>query len=391
MARQTIPRGSPLPAGARLLSGALDSSSNCAGSRCTVEVDTAPPPAPVPASAPQPEPNPLIPADVPVSMPVPQLHNQVPQVETGYFNQCSLGMCGPVSTAGQVAVFNDNKSATIQAVPVDSFWARQMFAVANGDRRSLADQNLDWDSAGVRTAMEDPGLTAYAETLRPLFGDAAYAVARANMLNASGLGGTYNNSGYATPDAATRGAAASSMQATALTGGDSSRASMAFGVDPAAFNGLLINETPSGQPAMFQSDGVGGFTQSSGFRPENVNDTLGENYGGVPTYMKRVDSAERAASEMRKQTLGAQAKLGAAEITAAGRVRAAQTRAAGAGGRSAAMTLADRMAVMKEKARLDAEERQAQHARNIELNRQRAALRKGEADPTLQAPTRKAW
>lgn len=393
MARQTIPKGAPVPAGGHLVSGALDSSSNCASSRCAVEVDTPmqPPPA-VPAPAPAPGDNPLVPPDVPVPAPVPQLYEQTPQIETGYFNQCSLGMCGPVSSAGRVAMIGDGKTATIQAVPADTFWARQMFAVANGDRRSLTDQNLDWDNSGVRTAMEDPNLVAYAEALRPLFGDAAYSVARSNMLNASGLGGLYDNSGYAQRDAMIRGNAASSMQATALTSGDSSRATTAFGVDPAAFQGLLINEAPDGQPAMFQVDGTGGFTQSSGFRPENVNDTLAGNYGGVPSYMKRVDSAERAAGGLRKQMVDAQAKLGVADITAAGRVRAAQARAAGAKTPSAAMTLADRMALLKEKAALAAADRREQHVRALELNRQRAALRNGGADPTLAPPPlRKAW
>lgn len=393
MAGQTIPRGAALPPGARLVSGALDASSNCTSSRCTVEME-APTPmstAAVPPPAPAPAPNPLIPPTMqpPMPMPVPSLHGQVPQIQTGYFNQCSLGMCGPVTSAGQVAMIGEGKTATIQAVPADAFWARRAFAVANGDRRSLTEQNQDWDNSGVRAVMDDPAVTAYAEALRPIFGNEAYAVARSNMMNANGLGATYNNSGYAPTDAVARGNAAGAMQAAALTSGDSSLAELAFGVDPAAFGRALIGEAPDGQPVMFQSDGAGGFQQVQGFRPENVNDTLTATYGGMPAYMKRVDGAERAAGDMRKQMLTAETKMATTRETARGRVEAARVRAQRAG--SAVQSLTDRLAVINAQGAQRAQEREAQHKRDLELNRQRAALRAGAPDPTLSVPTRKAY
>jgi len=399
MAAQTIPKGAPLPAGGRLLNGTLDSGSNCASSRCTVEVDMPPVPASTAAVPPPPaQTNPLIPPETsvvppPTPVPVPSFQGGVPDVETGYFTQCSLGMCGPVSSAGQVAMFGDGKTATIQAVPADAFWARRAFAVANGDRRSLTEQNQDWDNSGVRTMMSDPNLVAYAEQLRPIFGDEAYAVARSNMMNANGLGGTYNNSGYAAPDATARSNTAGALQTSGLTSGDTSLAELAFSVDPAAFNNAVIGEAPNGQPVMFTSDGLGGFRQVDGFRGENVNDTITSLHGGVPAYMKRVEGAERGAGEVRKQIMAGDSKLAVAKETARGRVAAANARANSARGRtsSAVMGLNERIKLIEAQGKQRQQDREAQHKRNLELNRQRAALKIGAPDPTLAPPVLKAY
>lgn len=394
MAQQTIPKGARAPAGARVLRGALDSSSTCVSSQCAVEVDEgvgtgAVPP---PPQATPPAPNPMLPPMEPVPQtPVPRLYNQMPEIETGTFTKCDLGICGPVTSAGQVAIMGDSTTGTIQAVPSNSFWARQMFAVANGDNRSLTEQNRDWNNQAMTSMGQDQGFIDYAETLRPVFGDAAYAVARANMAGANGLGAGYSDSSFFTPDNTARHGMAGALQTAGLAGNDTGLAEAAYAVDPSAFNGTLLRVNPmTGDTYMETLGGI-----SDGYNQANVNDVLAANYGGAQGYLGRVSTAEKAQADQRKvQAAGdakvtvagvrADADVARAKINAGSREAVAVLRAsrAGAAKQSAIETMNVKIAELQAKHALAEQARKAEHERLKERNAHREALRRGEAAPS---------
>lgn len=386
MAQQTIPKGGRAPAGARVLRGTLDASSTCVSSQCAVEVDegigtgAAPPPA---QTAAQPESNPMLPLEPTPRMSVPQLHNQMPEIDTGTFTKCDLGICGPVSSAGQAAIMGDSTTGTIQAVPTNSFWARQMFAVANGDNRALTEQNRDWNNQAVTSMSQDRAFIEYAEALRPVYGDAAYAVARSNMAGANGLGAGYSDSSFFTPDSTARHNMAGVLQTAGLAGNDTGMAEAAYAIDPAAFNGTLLRVNPmTGETYMETLDGI-----STGYNPANVNDVLAANYGGVAGYLGRVSSAEKAQADQRKVETTSGATVTAADIRANAGVRRATIRASTAGSKKtdALASLQEKVALIRAKAEVAEQARQAEHLRKIE----RENIRRGVTTST--APTIKPY
>lgn len=397
MAQQTLPKGARVPTGARVLRGTLDASSTCVSSQCAVEVDEGVGTGAVPPQTqaePPPERNPLMPPEPTPKMPVPQMYNQVPEIDTGTFTKCDLGICGPVSSAGQVAIMGDSTTGTIQAVPTNSFWARQMFAVANGDNRSLTEQSRDWNNQAMTSLGQDQNFIDYAEALRPVYGDAAYAVARSNMAAVNGLGAGYSDSSFFTPDNTARHNMAGVLQTAGLAGNDTGLAEAAYSVDPAAFNGTLLRVNPmTGETYMETLDGV-----SAGYNPANVNDVLAANYGGAAGYLGRVSAAEKADADQRKAQTANDAKVTAAtvranaDVTKAGiaagsRVTAAELRAgrAGAGKTDALTSLQEKVALIRAKAEVEEQARRAEHLRKIE----RENIRRGVTTST--APTIKPY
>lgn len=259
-----------------------DPNPNCVGSACCqdrVPVSGAQIPL-TPAPAPEPIPvtplNPVVPSlpgerDVPTFVPA-MPRQPLDPVATAWTTRCDNGMCpdttSSVSAGGlPIGFIGENKSAVNAAVPVNSFWARQVFEQDRANRgapvRSLTQINGDWANQGLSALRSSPEFNQEVANLRPLFGDAAEAVATRRMVEADGMGGTYADSSYYTGDNAARHQQAQIMQSGTMLNRESSRLIEALGIDPAAFNGQGVAYDSNGMPYTVQQQADGEFRYSN--------------------------------------------------------------------------------------------------------------------------------
>jgi hypothetical protein len=263
-----------------------------------------------------------------------------PAVDTGWTSRCANGMCADTTSTATIDGHNTSyigpgKTVNHNVVPADTFAARRIFeagnrAVGYGHQRSLGAINMDWDTQGQASLRQSPEFSGYVEQLRPLFGDAAEAVAARNMSNAEGMQGGHGNSAYFARDNLARRQAAQMAQSSAMQNRESTKLFDMFGVDPGVFDNQVIGYDSNGDPFLQQQQGDGSFASAD----SPVGMTRGD-YGALaqgtnaltPAYSTYL-SGERAATSKASLETGKQVgKNQVAMIRKTGQVEAAGIRA----------------------------------------------------------------
>ncbi|MEY4909390.1 MAG: hypothetical protein RL260_3108 [Pseudomonadota bacterium] len=263
-----------------------------------------------------------------------------PAVDTGWTSRCANGMCADTTSTASIDGHNTSyigpgKTVNHNVVPADTFAARRIFeagnrAVGYHAQRDLGTINRDWDTQGIQSLRQSPEFSGYVDHLRPLFGDAAEAVATRNMSGAEGMQGGYANSAHFAPDNLARQQAAQTAQTSAMQNRESTKLFDMLGVDPSAFDNQAIGFEDRGSPFLHQQQADGSFASAD----SPVGLTRGD-YGALaqgtnsltPAYSAYL-SGERAANAKASLETGKQIGSGQrAMIRKAGQVEAAGIRA----------------------------------------------------------------
>jgi hypothetical protein len=248
-------------------------------------------------------------------------------------------MCPDTTTTTSIGGHNTSymgpgRTVNPFVMPADTFAARSMmeagsFGLNGANRRSLGAINMDWDTQGQTSLRQSPEFSGYVEQLRPLFGDAAEAVAARNMSNAEGMQGGHGNSAYFARDNLARQQAAQVAQSSAMQNRESTKLFEMLGVDPGAFDNQVIGYDSNGDPFL-QQQADGSFASAD----SPVGMTRGD-YGALaqgtnaltPAYSAYL-SGERAATSKASLETGKQVgKSQVAMIRKTGQVEVAGIRA----------------------------------------------------------------